>query len=181
MPKRKPERSESQKQRDRRRISEMYLRGDLQADIAKELSLSQSTVSADLAVLRDEWLASSIMDFNDRRAQELAKIDDLEREYWTAWKRSQQDAEIRVKEAIKRGEKNQETMIQKAQERTEAQIGDPRYLSGIQWCINKRCELLGLDAPKKIAPTKPDGSQLPENQVVMIYLPDNNRNDTNQN
>ena len=32
--------------------------------------------------------------------------------------------------------------------RTEKPVGDPRFLMGIQWCINKRCELMGLDAPK---------------------------------
>ena len=29
-------------------------------------------------------------------------------------------------------------------------IGDHRFLEGVQWCINKRCELLGLDAPLQL-------------------------------
>ena len=31
----------------------------------------------------------------------------------------------------------------------KGQAGDSRFLQGIQWCINKRSELLGLDAPEK--------------------------------
>lgn len=145
----KKHRSLSQVERDKRRISEMYLRGELQADIAAELKLSQSTVSNDLAALRDEWKASSLMDFNERRAQELAKTDDLEREYWVAWKRSQADAEKKMKKAIQ----YPIGIRKEQQENTETQTGDPRFLNGVQWCINKRCELLGLDAPKSIRQT----------------------------
>jgi predicted transcriptional regulator len=152
----RPQRTATQRERDKRIISELYLRGELQADIAKVVGISQATVSLDLASLRGEWLASSLMDFNDRRAQELAKVDDLEREYWTAWKRSQQDAEVKTQKMIDRPE----GQSKEAQKRTEGQTGDPRFLVGIQWCVNKRCELLGLDAPKKAEITGKDGEPL---------------------
>ena len=29
----------------------------------------------------------------------------------------------------------------------ETTLGDPRYLQGIQWCIQERCKILGLYAP----------------------------------
>jgi len=160
----------------------MYLRGDLQADIAAELKLSQSTVSNDLATLQNEWRQSSLIDINDRKAYELARVDDLEREYWSAWKRSQEDAEIRI--VVKKGvdvEKEGKTKSRitpiKDTKRTEGQSGNPAFLRGIEWCINKRCELLGLDAPKKIAPTNPAGDK-PFESPVLIYIPDNKRNDS---
>lgn len=34
---------------------------------------------------------------------------------------------------------------------------DPRHLTGVGWCIERRCSIYGVDAPKKIAPTTPDG------------------------
>ena len=42
--------------------------------------------------------------------------------------------------------------------RKEEQIGDPRFLDGIMKCISKRCEILGLDAPKKAAFSNADGT-----------------------
>ncbi len=33
--------------------------------------------------------------------------------------------------------------------RSEQRNGNPAYLSGVQWCIDRRCKLLGLDAPIK--------------------------------
>jgi len=29
----------------------------------------------------------------------------------------------------------------------------------VQWCVNKRCEILGLNAPTRIAPTDPSGTK----------------------
>jgi len=168
MANRKPQRSKTQIERDRRRIAEMYLRGELQADIAVELKLSQSTISNDLADLREEWKKAALMDFNDRKAQELAKVDNLEIEYWSAWKRSQQDAEI---ETVKRkGTLSKldgvSTIPIEGTKRTEGQSGDPRFLQGIQWCINKRCEILGLDAPKKLEGTAAGGAFKVYNVIV---------------
>ena len=34
--------------------------------------------------------------------------------------------------------------------RTEQCNGNPAYLSSIQWCIDRRCKFLGLDAPIKL-------------------------------
>lgn len=137
-------------ERDRRNISRMYLRGDLQVDIADALGISQSTVSRDLTYLQKEWQEARINDIDERKRLELAKIDNLELEYWDAWQRSKEDAEVQTikqKGAIVDGEK--QIVPIEAQKRTEGQAGDPRFLAGVQWCINKRCELLGLDAAKK--------------------------------
>jgi hypothetical protein len=39
----------------------------------------------------------------------------------------------------------------KKTKRREGQVGDPRYLDGVLKCIDRRCAILGIDAPKKIA------------------------------
>lgn len=69
----------------------MYLRGEYQSEIAKHFGVNQSTISRDIAALRDEWLQSALVDINEAKAKELAKVDQLEREYWDAWQRSREE------------------------------------------------------------------------------------------
>lgn len=140
-------RTKAQRIRDERRISQMYLHGDLQADIAASLSLSQSTVSRAITKLQAEWRASSLIDINEAKARELAKIDALELEYWQAWRRSQEDAESEITK-LQGGSTDAPSKLEK-QTRREGQSGNPAFLAGIQWCINKRCEILGVNAPIK--------------------------------
>lgn len=74
--------------RDRARVAEMYLAGRYQSEIAQELGLSQQQISYDLQAVRREWQASAVRNFDEAKAQELAKIDHLERTYWQAWQQS---------------------------------------------------------------------------------------------
>ena len=136
-------RSSAELARDRRRIADLYLAGQIQADIAEEIGVDQSTVSRDLKALQVEWLASSLIDFDEAKAKELAKIDRLEREYWDAWEESKRDKETSITEKIA-----SEKPRDKAQIRREGQVGNPSFLAGVQWCIERRCKILGLDAPK---------------------------------
>jgi len=144
---RKPRRSKSQLARDRRRIAELYLEGWLQADIAGEVGLSQSTVSNDLKALHAEWLKSSLIDFDEAKAREIAKVDKLEREYYAAWRRSCEDAET-VRQEGKPPEEGEKDQPDKVVRTRKGQAGDPRFLAGVQWCIEKRCKILGIDAPQ---------------------------------
>jgi len=165
-------------ERDRRNISRMYLQGMLQAEIAEELGVSQSTVSRDLSYIQKQWQQERINNVDERKRIELAKIDNLELEYWEAWKHSLENAEVQTVE--KQGiihDKDGKIIGSRVKQidRQEGQAGDPRFLQGIQWCIEKRCELLGLDAPKKTDLTS-DGKPV----AVNIYIPDNSRNDSSK-
>jgi predicted transcriptional regulator len=143
----------------RQEVARLYLRGMYQTDIAVELSVDQATVSRDLAELRKEWLQSALVDLNEAKAKELAKIDQLEVTCWAAWERSKENAEVETVEQIgvksktaKKGDKEEFTITPeriKKNKRVEGQSGNPSFLAGIQWCINKRCEILGLDAAKR--------------------------------
>jgi len=140
--------------RDRRRIAEMYLHGRLQVDIADELHVDQSTVSRDLKALQDEWRASSLVDINEAKARELARIDELERTYWDGWQRSKEDAEIKRTHVLDGPEKGRRYQ---AWTESRNEYGDPRFLTGVGWCIERRCKLIGIDAPQKQEITGPDG------------------------
>jgi hypothetical protein len=81
-------------QQRRKQVAEMYLRGQTQWQIAHQMGVNQAQISRDLKVIRREWLNSAVQDFDARKAQELAKIDAVEAEAWTAWKRSQEPSEV---------------------------------------------------------------------------------------
>jgi len=123
------------------KIGRLYLQGETQQAIAQELGVSQPTVSIDLKELRSRWRQSAIRDFDEAIAQELAKIDLVEREYWEQWERSKQVRLTRRNE--KSGEAVKEITIE------EAGLGNPRYLDGVMSCIDRRCRLLGLDSELK--------------------------------
>jgi hypothetical protein len=132
-------RSKFQRANDLLKISQLYLTGSTQAEIATQLGVSQPQICYDLKELRASWLESSLVNLDEAKARELAKIDNLEAQYWVAWGRSQKD-------------KKTETIGGEAGAtvRTEEQCGDPRFLEGVRWCVSKRCEIFGIDAPKKI-------------------------------
>jgi hypothetical protein len=139
-------RDAAQVARDRKRIADLYLKGWLQVDIADEIGVDTSTVSRDLKAIRGEWLQSTLMDFNEARAQELAKIDNLELTYWQAWQRSTENKEVESTKVIESGKgEDRKPERLEAATRSEGQAGDPRFLQGVQWCIERRCKLLGLD------------------------------------
>jgi len=139
-------RSKSELTRDRRRIADLYLAGWTQAAIGEEIGLSQPTISLDLKALQRDWLASSLVDFDAAKSQELAKVDRLEREYWTAWEASKADKETKTTEKV---DSTNNAARAKAQVRREGRVGNPSFLSGVQWCIERRCKVLGIDAPTK--------------------------------
>ncbi len=145
-------RKKTEMENRRQRVSELYLRGSYQADIAVELGVDQATISRDLAELRKEWLERSINHIDQKKAIELAKLDRLEVTYWDAWEHSKLDAETEITKSTPNGHVHEV--------RREGQSGNPAFLAGVMSCINKRCELLGLDAPKKAEVTGKDGAPL---------------------
>jgi predicted transcriptional regulator len=97
-----------------------------QTEIGERLGVTQATVSRDLKALHGEWLQSALRDVDDAKAEELAKIDRLEREYWEQWENSKTNREGETKGA------------------------GMSYGAGIERCIERRCKILGIEAPKHI-------------------------------
>ena len=143
----------------RERVSKWYLQGYSQHNIVAKLkeegiNIDRSLVSLDLKALREEWKASAIMAIDERIAQELAKIDRLENEAWDAWERSKEPIEIETREQTKEDTGGGRS---KAGIRKQGRDGNDAFFKTVQWCISKRCELIGINAPVKVAPTTPDG------------------------
>lgn len=129
---------------DRRKMEAAdYLRGMTQAELSEKYEIDQSTVSRDLEAIRQEWLQSTLVDFNEIKVQELAKIDNLERIYWEAWERSV-GVHTRTTETYSDKDGTKYSTL------TYPLVGDSKFLQGIQWCIEQRCKLFGLYEAAKI-------------------------------
>jgi hypothetical protein len=136
-------------------VSRLYLQGKSQLAISEIVSVAPKTVFNDLKALRERWLENAAVNFSERQSRELAKIDLIEQECWDQWDRSKKDREIHSAEK-EDGLNGQKT---KSGLKREGQTADTSYIDKIQWCINKRCQILGLDAPSKVAMTDPTGTK----------------------
>lgn len=151
-------RTEEQREQDLERISEMYVRGFRQTDIAKEIGVSREQIKYDLADIRKRWRESTIRNFNAAKEEELSRLDAVEQEAWDAWRRSQQEQQTTEAE-VKPGKSDAErTSRTKLIKRTS--YGDARFLSVVRDCIARRCQILGLDAPKETRLTGKDGGPI---------------------
>ncbi|HPG40884.1 MAG TPA: hypothetical protein PLP19_18335 [bacterium] len=139
-----PDKQTLNKARLLKRIAELYLyENRTQTDMAATLGVSRTTIGRYLGELRDAWQKSALMDFDEARKRELAKIEQLETEYWASWKQSLGGEEREANTSLADSEDCE-------QRRERQAAGNPRYLQGVQWCIDKRCEILGINAAKKV-------------------------------
>jgi hypothetical protein len=163
-------RTEAEKARDLEEISSLYLRGKKASEIADELvrrhqytGLSAQTIQLELKSLRQMWVQSALINYDEAKAREIARIDELEAAAWDAWNRSWGKQTITVQEGIEdkfghkgdsdeeKGRKPTTYTRKRGTSTTKERFGDPRYLEKIQWCINERCMILGLHEPTRLA------------------------------
>lgn len=159
----KNKRTEMEQERDLALISDLYVRKKwTQAQIAAHLSelrpysLTQQQISYDLGKIRDRWLESSLVNFDEARAQELAEIDRVEVEAWEAFERSKHSSSqtITTKGKLRKTSEGQGGYVAEqpaeAKRSTQEGAGNPTFLQIVQWCIDRRIHLLGLDAPDRV-------------------------------
>jgi hypothetical protein len=134
----------------RRRVASLYLRGVSQWEIGRRLGVTQQCIAKDVQAIEKEWLASAVVDIDAARAKELARIDRLERVAWRAWRRScqrKERASTRLEKKLDEDAKQGKTVTSK---QTELRDGNAEYLKRVEWCINKRCELLKLNPAQRL-------------------------------
>ncbi len=124
----------------RKDVAERYLRGETQWEIGLALGVDRSNISRDIAWIEKQWLGSLLRNFDEAKARELARIDELERTYWQAWQDSRRPKEISTSEQRTSDHKK----ALKAGIKKEQRDGDPRFLEGVRWCIEQRCKILGI-------------------------------------
>lgn len=119
-------------------VAELYSKGWRCADIATHCEVAINTISNDLVHIRKMWQEECVLDYKTALAAQLAKLDKTECEAWAAWQRSMNPI-VTTKESPD-GE---------IEVITKTSAGDPRFLSEVQGCIDKRAKLMGLYAPEK--------------------------------
>ncbi len=139
-------RSESQRARDLLLISQYYKEDWAQQDIAKQLGISQATVSKELKDLESVWTQESLANLTEKKNREISKIDLVELEAWDAWAASRS---IKLQIQTEAGE-TARGAISLEKRRRENTPGDPRFLDLILKCISQRCELLNLKTSMSI-------------------------------
>ena len=146
-----------ERERDYERITRWYIRGDTQTEIAARLGLSQKQISYDLNTIRQRWRKETTFNLDEHKQRELARIDEAEREYWQAWERSKKRKTKQVREMPGDGSR---FVVERGQ-----CDGNPAFLAGVMACIDRRCKLLGLDAPSKQELTGKDGGPIEYNDM----------------
>jgi hypothetical protein len=124
-------------------VARRYLQKESIRQIAEAIGGKPTTIHNDLVAIMEEWRQSAIRSFDDAVAEELARINLLELTYWQAWGESRGERVVTTTEkSIRQGGK--------ASIRSEHMAGNPAFLAGVQWCMDRRIKLLGLDAPTKV-------------------------------
>ena len=153
-------RDKPQRERDKQIIADMYLKGHSCRAIAVHLCeanndekyLSYRTVANEINKLLKEWHDERIDDIHKQKTLELEKLNKLERTYWIAWEKSISDYEKRSKRlrgTIKGDGGKSSPSEQEIATIEMVSMGNPSYLAGVERCIERRCKILGIDAPQK--------------------------------
>jgi hypothetical protein len=148
---------------DRNVITPLYLKGYTLREIANRCtditgrSISFVTVRSDVKAILKAFQTNRDDMIQYNLTIELEKINVLELEYWSVWEKSKADRKKKsIKKKTRSGSKSLKENKYPIEETTEyndtemVNMGDPRYLAGIQWCIEQRCKLLGIGAPTKV-------------------------------
>jgi predicted transcriptional regulator len=147
-----------EKTRDRTRIAALYLSGHTQQEIAKEIGITQQTVSRDIKVLQDEWKERSSQDIETWKAGELAYLQQKRRELEDIWKLSQNRTNtIKTKRAVMVGGV---VTQQEVSEREELELADTKIGTLLLSISDKIAALTGIEAPRKNEVTGKDGAPL---------------------
>lgn len=138
----------------RANIARLYLHGKKIDEIARALNLTKTIVIRDLDYIRRVWMMSAIIDLDEAKSRELARLDELEATAWDAWQRSKTDKRSisrTTKDVPVRGGDDDTDYAQQVEKRytRDQRTGNVLYLEMVMKCIERRCKILGLDAPER--------------------------------
>jgi hypothetical protein len=140
---------------------EMVLEDHTHPEIAKALGIGIRTVARYIADYKKECLARSEENNAEMVARQLARYNHIYCEAMAAWRRSQQDKQVRTiedtesgkatggEQANENGSARSSDPRKKRSVRTEGQAGDAALLARAESAVARICELKGLNAPKQ--------------------------------
>ena len=118
-------------------------------EIAELVGVSHVQVKRDLDLLRKRYQQEQRVATKVDIQLQSIKIDAAERQYWIGWERSLKEKVSTRTRQTTGGDSEKPTQQNVAEIRKEVPVGDPRFLDGVLKCIERRCRLLGLDAPER--------------------------------
>jgi len=151
-----PKRSKFERERDNKICYKMYLQGIPIPQIPKLLKektessydLTERQIYYDIEKMTNELKKHSVRDVDEEREKLLFENAVLKEEYWEGWR----DSKSRKTRTLKKGKlsKLAMAMLESDQQAIkEEMFGDPRFLAGVESCLDRYAKLLGLNKPEK--------------------------------
>ena len=122
------------------KVTSLYLRGRPTREIAARMGVSPRVIYQDIVVAKKLWAKATTRNTAELIRLELARINEMERTCWEGHQRS-------LKNALEECEMESDGAHGKSSSKRKSkrnQFGDPRYLSLIQGCWDRRYKLLKL-------------------------------------
>ena len=139
-------RHSEQRLSDRSKLAGLYLHGVSTTEMAVRVGLTRRTVQAELVAIRDDWKGRTQIDFVSAIAQQLDRVDLVEKYACEGWERSLTRKTVETKQAVR----TVSGQVDRATVRAETGNGDPAFLARMSWCIEQRCRILGLEKPREV-------------------------------
>ena len=139
-------RHSEQRLSDRSKLAGLYLHGVSTTEMAVRVGLTRRTVQAELVAIRDDWKGRTQIDFESAIAQQLDRVDLVEKYAFEGWERSLTRKTVETKQAVR----TVNGQVDRATLRAETGNGDPAFLARMSWCIEQRCRILGLEKPREV-------------------------------
>ena len=126
-------------------VTRLALEGHTGQAIARKVGLSKRTVNHWLQKLRQEWAAKAAEAAGELFALELARLDSIYREAMQAWRASQTDIQVRLREQVAVAGKDPR---KKNSVRTQRQRANAALLARATVAVMASTRLKGRKAPK---------------------------------
>ena len=170
-----PKRSFQEIEFDRARIAEMYLMrypvvdiwNEINASRPEEQHISMAMIRKDLERIRESWRTRKRESMDAYMNEILDSLDTVIREAFSEWSRSKEDYQQKQLNVStdKKGDSQGKVQV------TQSRSGDPRYLSIILHALERKCKILGLDAPARISGPNGEPIEFALNVVVTDERP----------
>jgi len=110
----------------RKNVAQRFIKGEPTWMIARAFEVTVQTIRGDLRAIRRDWREAAVAGLTDHLAKELAEVNEVCRLAWLSFSRSREGTGKR-KEVP----------------------GNPRWLMIVLDCVKRRCEMLGIDVPRR--------------------------------
>jgi hypothetical protein len=173
-------RSVNQIRADRILLTDLMVRGMTLEQMADKLAevrgyrLHFSTINREVRFITDDYKKRNDDLLDRHRQRQLMRLDAQEQEAWRAWEKSKEDAITKQGErSTGQGQNGANGGREKSLVRQAGRVGNAEFLRVMLAIAERRCKLLGLDAPNRNVLMNPDGTAIqPATPAAVLILPE---------